>query len=214
MSSRTLFGSSFPNFARSVVVPGIAALLLAPFNPSTLRAQEQQAGFSPYRFHNVVIGGGGGFIPGIVFSTTEPGLVYARTDIGGAYRFDPEAGRWIPLLDWIGFPDWNLSGVESIAIDPVDPERVYLAVGTYTNEYATENGAIIFPPVPAFYTRPSTVAEMVDHTVGRVLDLFGIDAGLVPRWTGQQSKNRQRSTDTCMRPGSHVGEAKPVLSSD
>jgi 4-hydroxy-3-polyprenylbenzoate decarboxylase len=55
---------------------------------------------------------------------------------------------------------------------------------------ATENGAIIFPPVPTFYTRPNTLAEMVDHTVGRVLDLFGLDAGLVPRWIGQQSKNR------------------------
>ena len=51
---------------------------------------------------------------------------------------------------------------------------------------ATENGAIVFPPVPAFYTRPDTVADIVDHTVGRVLDLFGLDAGLVQRWTGQQ----------------------------
>jgi len=50
---------------------------------------------------------------------------------------------------------------------------------------ATENGAIVFPPVPAFYTRPNTVADIVDHTVGRVLDLFGLDAGLVHRWTGQ-----------------------------
>jgi hypothetical protein len=99
--------------------------------------------FSPYRFQNVVIGGGGGFIPGIVFSTTQPGLVYARTDIGGAYRLDPNSGRWIPLLDYIGFPDWNLSGVESIAIDPRDPDRVYLAVGTYTNQWSSQNGAIL-----------------------------------------------------------------------
>ncbi|MGO1075006.1 UbiX family flavin prenyltransferase [Inquilinus sp. CA228] len=56
---------------------------------------------------------------------------------------------------------------------------------------ATENGAIIFPPVPAFYTRPNTVAEIVEHTVGRVFDLFGLDVGLVQRWTGQQ-KNGQR----------------------
>jgi len=51
--------------------------------------------------------------------------------------------RWIPLLDWIAFPDWNLSGVESIAIDPRDPDRVYLAVGTYTNESSSQNGAIL-----------------------------------------------------------------------
>ena len=143
MSNRILSASSVPNFARSVLVLGITGFLLAPFIPSPLGAQEPPASFSPYKFNNVVIGGGGGFIPGIVFSTTEPGLVYARTDIGGAYRFDPEEGRWIPLLDWIGFPDWNLSGVESIAIDLRDPERVYLAVGTYTNEWASQNGAIL-----------------------------------------------------------------------
>jgi flavin prenyltransferase len=55
---------------------------------------------------------------------------------------------------------------------------------------ATENGAVVFPPVPAFYTRPATVADIVDHTVGRMLDLFGVDAGLVQRWTGQQHIQR------------------------
>jgi xyloglucan-specific exo-beta-1,4-glucanase len=141
MSSRSILASSFHGLSGSVLVLGIAATLLAPFSQSMLRAQGPQSG--PYRFNNVVIGGGGGFIPGIVFSTSAPGLVFARTDIGGAYRFDPESGRWIPLLDWIGFPDWNLSGVESIAIDPRDPQRVYLAVGTYTNEWASQNGAIL-----------------------------------------------------------------------
>ena len=47
---------------------------------------------------------------------------------------------------------------------------------------ATEAGAIIMPPVPAFYARPASLAEMVDHTVGRVLDLFDIDSGLAHRW--------------------------------
>jgi hypothetical protein len=129
-------GPSASWFAKSGV---LLLALLALFRPSAVSAQ----GYSPYNFQNVVIGGGGGFIPGIVFSTSQPGLVYARTDIGGAYRFDQGSGRWIPLLDWIGFPDWNFSGVESIAIDPLDPQRVYLAVGTYTNEWTTENGAIL-----------------------------------------------------------------------
>ncbi len=44
---------------------------------------------------------------------------------------------------------------------------------------ATENGAIVFPPVPAFYGRPESLDDMVDHTVGRVLDLYDIDVGLV-----------------------------------
>lgn len=49
---------------------------------------------------------------------------------------------------------------------------------------ATEAGAIIFPPTPAFYQRPKSLADMVNHTLGRVLDLFDIDAGLVQRWEG------------------------------
>lgn len=46
----------------------------------------------------------------------------------------------------------------------------------------TEMGAIVAPPVPAFYTRPESVSEIVDQSVGRVLDLFGIDSGLPKRW--------------------------------
>jgi flavin prenyltransferase len=49
---------------------------------------------------------------------------------------------------------------------------------------ATEMGAIVYPPVPAFYARPQTIEEMVDHTLGRVLDLFDIEVGTVRRWTG------------------------------
>jgi 4-hydroxy-3-polyprenylbenzoate decarboxylase len=48
----------------------------------------------------------------------------------------------------------------------------------------TEMGGIVFPPLPGFYQRPQTIAEMVDHTVGRVLDLFGIPHALTPRWNG------------------------------
>lgn len=47
---------------------------------------------------------------------------------------------------------------------------------------ATEAGAIVMPPVPAFYARPKTIDEMVGHTVGRALDLFDIDIGAVRRW--------------------------------
>ncbi len=47
---------------------------------------------------------------------------------------------------------------------------------------ATENGAIIMPPVPAFYHRPKTIDDIVNQTVGRCLDLFDIDAGIVKRW--------------------------------
>ena len=51
----------------------------------------------------------------------------------------------------------------------------------------TEMGGIIFPPLPGFYQRPATIAEMVDHTVGRVIDLFAIPHLLTPRWKGLKS---------------------------
>jgi polyprenyl P-hydroxybenzoate/phenylacrylic acid decarboxylase-like protein len=49
---------------------------------------------------------------------------------------------------------------------------------------ATEIGAIIYPPVPAFYARPNSLKQMVDHTLGRVLDLFDIATDAVSRWEG------------------------------
>jgi hypothetical protein len=95
-----------------------------------------------YTWRNVEIVGGG-YVPGIVFNATEPDLVYARTDIGGAYRWNPATRRWIPLLDAIGFDDWNLTGVDGLATDPVDPNRLYVLAGTYTNAWTTQNGAVL-----------------------------------------------------------------------
>src|SRR5262249_36672207 len=46
----------------------------------------------------------------------------------------------------------------------------------------TEMGAIVMPPVPAFYAEPKTIDDIVNHTVGRALDLFGFDTGLSVRW--------------------------------
>ncbi len=53
---------------------------------------------------------------------------------------------------------------------------------------AASLGAIIAPPMPAFYNRPETLEDMIDHTVGRVLDLFGLQSGIVKRWQGTTSK--------------------------
>ncbi|WP_457419246.1 hypothetical protein [Roseateles sp. P5_E7] len=80
--------------------------------------------------------GAGGFIDGFVFHPREKGLLYARTDIGGAYRFDPAGKRWLPLLDHLSKADADLMGVLSIAVDPSDANRVYAACGLYTGEWA------------------------------------------------------------------------------
>jgi flavin prenyltransferase len=55
----------------------------------------------------------------------------------------------------------------------------------------SEMGAIIAPPVPAFYAKPETLEDMIDHTVGRTLDLFDIDVGVAHRW-GEQEESRRR----------------------
>ena len=61
---------------------------------------------------------------------------------------------------------------------------------------ASEAGAVVMPPVPAFYHRPQTIEEIVDQTVGRALDLFGIDTGLVKRWTeGAEARGGAASED-------------------
>ena len=96
----------------------------------------------PHTWRNVQIVGGG-FIPGVVYSRATPGLVYVRTDIGGAYRLDTATGKWLPLTDSLGWDDWNLTGIVSIAADPQDANRVYLAAGTYTISWSTQNGAIL-----------------------------------------------------------------------
>lgn len=95
----------------------------------------------PYNWQNVEMVGGG-FVTGVINHPTAKGLVYARTDIGGAYRFDDKTQRWLPLQDWITRPDWNLYGVESLALDPTDPQKVYIAAGTYTNEWGNA-GAVL-----------------------------------------------------------------------
>lgn len=53
-----------------------------------------------------------------------------------------------------------------------------------TMAQVTENGAIVMPPVPALYTNPKSIDDIIDHTIGRVLDLFDLDNDLVKRWNG------------------------------
>ncbi|KZL64052.1 fungal cellulose binding domain-containing protein [Colletotrichum incanum] len=93
---------------------------------------------------NVHTGGGGGFVPSIVFHPTEKGVAYARTDIGGLYRLNPD-DSWTPVTDANGFAhdaDWNRWGIDALALDPADPSKVYIAAGMYTNDWDPKNGTI------------------------------------------------------------------------
>ena len=118
-------------------IPFLARLALGLF----LACNSMHGADEKYVWRNVAISGGG-FVTGVEFHPTERGLAYARTDVGGAYRLDEAAGRWIPLLDGLGQAEWNWQGVESMALDPTDSNRIYLAVGTYTAP-DVGNGAIL-----------------------------------------------------------------------
>jgi hypothetical protein len=74
--------------------------------------------------------GGGGYVPGIIASPTQQHLFYARTDVGGAYRWDHAGSRWVPLLDFVSEDDVGLMGVESFALDPKNPAVLYVLAGT------------------------------------------------------------------------------------
>ena len=118
-------------FARSLIV----FVCLAAVALGLPGAKGAELSASPrsvhYVWRNVVIGGGG-FVTGIVIHPRERGLMYARTDVGGAYRWDSAAKGWIPITDWLGMADVDLTGIESIALDPSDPNRVFLAAGIYS----------------------------------------------------------------------------------
>jgi hypothetical protein len=85
---------------------------------------------------NSVKFGGGGYVTGLVFHPTSPHVLYARTDIGGAYRWDQKTSSWTALTDGLGFgaAESRFHGVESIAVDPTNDQLVYMVTGMYTFE--------------------------------------------------------------------------------
>jgi len=100
----------------------------APGASSRLGAALGEVNAAGYRWRSVAIGGGG-FVSGLIPSRTREGLWYARTDVGGAYRWDQASEAWTPLVDWVSDEQTGYLGVESIALDPGAPERVYMLVG-------------------------------------------------------------------------------------
>ena len=81
-----------------------------------------------YVWKNAPIGGGG-FVTGIITHKTS-GDRYCRTDVGGAYRWDAANNKWIQLLDWLNESENGFIGVEALALDPQNPNNVYMLCGT------------------------------------------------------------------------------------
>ncbi|WP_157593038.1 carbohydrate-binding protein [Rufibacter tibetensis] len=121
---------------RRNVVGGLL-LLLVCLSVSPVQAQKAEA----YQWKSVQINGGG-FVTGLVYHPTERNLLYARTDVGGAFRWDATNKVWIPLQDHLTRTDENQMGVLSVAVDPSNPDKVYLATGLYSQSWAG-TGAIM-----------------------------------------------------------------------
>ena len=149
----------------------------------------------PYTWKNVVIKGGG-FVSGIIMSQALPGLAFARTDVGGAYRFDPVNQRWMPLTDWVGHSNSNLIGIESIATDPTDPHKVYLAAGEYLT---AGNGAILSSTdMGQTWTTNAIAAPMGGNVDGRSMgERLAVDPNLPSTlYFGSRNAGLWKSTDS------------------
>ncbi|MFI7294131.1 WD40/YVTN/BNR-like repeat-containing protein [Streptomyces sp. NPDC050121] len=139
-----------------------------PARAASTRAASTRSGSTAggYRWRNVVIGGTG-FVTGVLFHPTVRSLAYARTDIGGAYRWDDRAARWTPLTDHLGWDDWNLLGVEALAVDPAHPDRVYLALGTYAQSWAGNGAVLRSEDRGATWTRSDLTVKLGGNEDGR-----------------------------------------------
>ncbi|MFE0003014.1 1,4-beta-glucanase [[Kitasatospora] papulosa] len=120
----------------------------------------------PYRWRTAAIGGTG-FVTGLLFHPAVRGLAYARTDIGGAYRWDDRRSRWTALTDHIGWDDWNLLGVEAMAVDPAHPDRLYLALGTYAQEWASPGAVLRSDDRGATWARTDLTVRLGANEDGR-----------------------------------------------
>ena len=166
-----------------------------PYAGPAVIPSEDPALAGPYLWRNVVIKGGG-FVSGIVMSPVLPGLAFARTDVGGAYRFDPVNQRWMPITDWVGRNNSNLIGIESIAADPVDPNRVYIAAGEYL---AGGNGSILSSTDMGQTWTPNSIAvPMGGNADGRSMgERLAIDPNLPSTlYFGSRNAGLWRSTDS------------------
>ena len=117
----------------------------ANYNSATATVSLTVTGGTPppgpsYSFTNVKILAGG-YIPGVYFHPTQQNLMYARTDIGGIYRWGPNDTQWVPLLDWLS--DGFFNGGDAIGLDPTNPSKLYVAVGLYSNSWAGNGEMLI-----------------------------------------------------------------------
>ncbi|WP_405762725.1 1,4-beta-glucanase [Streptomyces sp. NBC_01420] len=192
--------SSAPTPRRRTVLATAAVAAAATALPAagTAAARDRRPGgrHQPHRWRTAAIGGTG-FVTGLLFHPSVKGLAYARTDIGGAYRWDAARARWTPLTDHIGWDDWNLLGIEAMAVDPSHPDRLYLACGTYAQSWASPGAVLRSDDRGATWKRADLTARLGANEDGRGagerLLVDPRDSGTL--WLGTRHDGLLRSTD-------------------
>ena len=144
----------YKNYNSRIAAPSLVAALVAgvlaacggsPDSGSptvkTAAAVRQGAGPAATSWTSVKWGGGG-YVTGLVYHPVNSSLLYARTDVGGAYRWDATNARWIPLTDGVGFSggEARFHDVESLALDPTNDQKVYIVAGETTK--GKDNGRL------------------------------------------------------------------------
>jgi hypothetical protein len=138
---RYLLGGIMKKRLYRAIVRGLACGTAAVLSLSHAAALSAQAAQIPYTWNNVRIVAGG-YVDGIIAHPQQQGLFYARTDVGGAYRWNAAASKWVALNDWTAPSNQSWTGIESIAVDPHDPNMLYVVAGLYVKTWAA-NGAVL-----------------------------------------------------------------------
>lgn len=157
-----------------------AAVLRSFLLISALLAGGGTAWAQAYNWKPVAIHGGG-FVTGIQFHPSFSGLMYCRTDIGGAYRWNPTNNTWVPLLDFLGYPnnEWSLVSAESIGLDPQDTNRLYLSCGWFGPGSGNPSQIMISTNQGASFTRLNSPFVFEANSDGRGNgERFGVDPNL------------------------------------
>ena len=105
---------------------GLSLAAIIGMQATAAYSAEKAADFS---WSNVSMGGGG-FVSAVIASPVDKGLFYARTDVGGAYRWNESTARWESMMDWVDVSERGLLGIEAIAVDPQESGVVYMVAGT------------------------------------------------------------------------------------